>query len=108
MYRIRVNPLALKDLQEIKAYITKELCNPDAAAGVIKKIISRYEQLVEYPMMGTGLSTVLNVNTDYRYLVSGNYLIFYRVEGEHVSIYRILYGRRDYIRILIGDLPPEK
>jgi len=108
MHRIRVNPIALNDLREIKAYITEELCNPNAATGIVKKIISRYEQLGEYPMMGAELSAVLNVKTDYRYLVSGNYLIFYRVEGEYVSIYRILYGRRDYMRILFGDLPGDE
>lgn len=105
MHRTRVNPIALKDLQEITAYITAELCSPDAATGIVEKIISRYEQLAEYPMMGAELSAVLNVKTDYRYLVSGNYLIFYRVEGEYISIYRILNGRRDYMRILFGDLP---
>lgn len=108
MYRIRVNPLALQDLQEIKAYIAGELGNPDAAASIIKKIISRYEQLGEYPLMGAELAAVLNVKTDYRYLVSGNYLIFYRVKGEYVSIYRILHGRRDYMRILFGDLPEDE
>jgi plasmid stabilization system protein ParE len=40
---------------------------------------------------------------DYRYLVSGNYLIFYKIEDEYISVNRILYGRRDYLRILFGE-----
>ncbi|TBL73062.1 type II toxin-antitoxin system RelE/ParE family toxin [Paenibacillus thalictri] len=104
MRKIRINPLALQDLQEIKAYIAEELCNSEAAVSVIKMIISRYEQLTSFPFMGNKLSVVMNVKTDFRYIVSGNYLIFYRVEAEYVSVYRVLYGRRDYMRILFGDL----
>lgn len=105
MYKIRINPLALQDLQEIKSYIAEELCNRDAAVSVVQKIISRYEQLSEFPLMGTEMSVVLNLKTDYRYIVSGSYIIFYRVEVEYVSIYRIIYGRRDYIRTIFGELP---
>ncbi|MBD2868836.1 type II toxin-antitoxin system RelE/ParE family toxin [Paenibacillus arenilitoris] len=104
MYRIRVNPLAFQDLQEIKAYIAEELCHLEAAVSVVKMIISRYEQLREFPLLGKELSALINVKTDFRYLISGNYLIFYRVDVEYVSIYRILYGRRDYMRILFGEL----
>lgn len=107
MPKIRINPLALQDLQEIKSYIAEELCNRDAALNVVKRIIARYEQLEEFPLMGTELSVVLNLKTDFRYIVSGSYLIFYRLEVEYVSIYRILYGRRDYIRTLFGELPTD-
>ena len=50
--------------------------------------------------MGVGLSSRVNITTDYRYLISGKYIVFYKVEGEFISIFRILYSRRDYIRIL--------
>lgn len=105
MYKIRVNPVALTDLRGIEAYIIEELSSPDAAVMVVEKIILCYEQLEKYPMMGASLSAVLDIRTDYRYLVCGHYLIFYRMEGEYVSIYRILHGRRDYLQILFGDLP---
>ena len=36
----------------------------------------------------------------YRYLVVGNYLIFYVVVGNVVQIRRILYARRDYRHLL--------
>ena len=44
--------------------------------------------------MGTPLSSKVAVKTDYRYLVSGNYIVFYKADEKYVSIYRILYGRR--------------
>ena len=99
--------MALEDLKEIKAYITDELCNPEAAIKVIKDIIKAYEGLAQTPFMGKKLSAVIDVETDFRYCISGSYLIFYRVDSDYVSVYRILYGRRDYTRILFGDLPEE-
>lgn len=47
--------------------------------------------------MGPSLSTKVPFDTDYRFIVSGNYLVFYKADDEYVSIYRILYGRRDYL-----------
>ena len=34
-------------------------------------------------------------------------MVFYRVNGADVFIDRVLYGRRDYLRILLGDTPME-
>lgn len=88
---------------DIKNYITKELENPTAAINVVRKIIESYEKLKEFPMMGADLSVKVNIKKDFRYLVSGNYIVFYRVDDEYVSIYRILYAGRDYLRILFPN-----
>lgn len=105
MHKLRVNPLALQDLQEIKDYITHKLCNPDAALNVTKGIVKTYESLVQTPYIGKRLSAVIDIKTDFRYCISGSYLVFYRVDNDYVSVYRVLYGRRDYARILFGSLP---
>lgn len=100
MLKLRLNPLALQDLNEIKSYISIDLDNPIAAKRLIEKIIKRYELLAEQPFMGALLSNKIDFVTDYRYLVVENYIIFYKVDENFVSIYRILYGSRDYMRIL--------
>lgn len=103
MRKLRINPVTKKDLFEIKEYITKEFDNPNEAINVVSKIIEDYEKLKEYPYLGLKLSSKIDVETNYRYLISGNYLIFYKVDKEYVSIYRILYARRDYIKILFDE-----
>ena len=65
------------------------------------------EQLENFSEMGALLASIANVDSDYRFIVSGNYLIFYRVSGMDVYVDRILYGRRDYLRILFGDTHAE-
>ena len=39
MAKIRLSPLALSDLKEIKEYITDELCNPIAANRIVTEIL---------------------------------------------------------------------
>ena len=100
MAKIKLSPLAISDLQEIKSYISDDLSNPIAANRVINQIIDDYTLLETSPEMGVSLSAKINITTDYRYLVSGKYIVFYKTDTEYVYISRILYGARDYIRIL--------
>jgi toxin ParE1/3/4 len=103
MHKIRVNPLALKDLLDIKEYITSQLESPISAANIILKIVESYENLKDFPMLGGSLSSKMNIATDYRYLISGDYIIFYKADNVYISIYRIFYSKRDYLRILFED-----
>ena len=41
--------------------------------------------------------------TDYRFVLANNYSIFYRTEDDCVKVIRIMYSRRDFVRILFGD-----
>jgi plasmid stabilization system protein ParE len=50
----------------------------------------------------------MDIDTDYRFLVSGNFLAFYRIDENDVHIIRVLYGRRDYTAILFGEPPQDE
>ena len=102
MAEIKFSPEAMSDLQQTKAYITEELCNEQAANSTIAKILKNIRMLESFPNSGASLETIVNFSTNYRYLVCGNYTAFYRVENDTVFIVRVLYGRRDFMRILFG------
>lgn len=104
-FKIRINPAAIADVREIKAYIAED--NPGAAAMMGNTIYSKIEKLANFPEMGASLSTKINIKTDYRFLVCGVYLIFYKIEGEFVSVYRVLNGVRDYLSILFAEELPK-
>lgn len=103
MKKLRMTPIALKDLKEIKSYISEELLSEEAALRTIKQIIESYERLVEFPLMGKKLSSVIYADKEYRFIIAEKYIIFYKVEEEFISIYRILYGRRNYMEILFNN-----
>lgn len=104
MNNLHLSKEAQNDLAEIKAYITKELENPDAALATVNGITKKIRILKNQAYVGTPLSSVADTQSDYRFLVSGNYLVFYRAFEKDVYIDRVLYGRRDYMRILFDDV----
>ena len=110
MANIQYSPKALRDLEAIGDYISGQLQNPIAALNTVNTIQDKIDKLEDFPYAGAPLSSIyddIDVE-DYRFLVCLNYLAFYRVEGGNVHIDRIMYGRRDYITILFGELPPDE
>jgi len=103
MNKLSISPEARKDLEEIKSYITEKLENPIAAVNLISRIIQSLKKLKDIPGIGAPLSSKLPFDTDYRILVCGNYLAFYRYKDTTVYVDRILYGRRDYVKILFPE-----
>ncbi len=92
-----------QDLDAIWDYIVSELQNRSAAENVVNRILDDIDQLEHHALIGAPLSSVADVDGDYRFLVSGNYMIFYRVNGNDICVDRVLYGRRDYLRLLFAD-----
>ncbi len=108
MNNLHLSQEAQNDLAETKAYIEEELLNPSAALATVNKITKSLRILRTYAKAGTPLSSIADVESDYRFLVCGNYLSFYRTYGQELYVDRILYSRRDYMRVLFGDISPEE
>lgn len=101
--KLHYSPNALHDLDEIWDYIVMELCNPEAAVNLVNGIMDTIDKLEEFAEMGAPLSSVADVESDYRFLIYDKYLAFYRSEGTDIYIDRVLYGKRDYLRILFDN-----
>ena len=103
MNNLHLSEEAQNDLLEIKAYIEKELLNPSAALATVGRITKSLRILQNHAQAGAPLSSIADIESNYRFIVSGNYISFYRTYGSEVFVDRILYARRDYMRILFGD-----
>lgn len=108
MNNIHLSDEAQKDLIEIKAYIEEELSNPVAALATVSRITKSLRILRTYAHAGALLSSVVDIESDYRFIVSGNYISFYRAYETEIYVDRILYARRDYMRILFEDISVNK
>lgn len=108
MNKLHLSPEVKDDLAEIKAYIAEDLENSQAARSTVAKITKTIRRLQDHALIGTSLSAIADVETDYRFLVSGSYMVFYRVVGKNVYIDRVINGRRDYLRILFADTQEEQ
>lgn len=67
MMKFRINPLVVKDLKEIRAYIADD--NAEKAIETIEKIYSKFENIQLFPGMGAELSKCVSFRTDYKYAV---------------------------------------
>jgi len=59
--------------------------------------------LTVFPNIGIPVEKCVSFPTDYKFVFANNYSIFYRIEDEVIRIVRILYSRRDFVRILFGE-----
>lgn len=103
MNNLFLSPQAQSDLDDIRAYIAEELESPQAAQATVQKILKAIAALRAHASLGAPLSSIAPVESDYRFLLSGNYMVFYRALGVNVYVDRVLYGRRDYLRVLLGQ-----
>ena len=94
------SPLARRDLDEIRDYISNELCNPAAASETVNAILDEAEALEDFPLMGHAVEELPLMADEYRFLPVRNYLVFYRVTAEGVFVDRVLYKKRDYLPLL--------
>ena len=102
--KLHYSQKARRDLDAIWDFYLDEYQNMDAAVKIIDQITDDIDRLADFPELGPPLSSIADVESNYRFLVSSNYLSFYRVDGNDISIDRVLYGRRDYLSILLGDM----
>ena len=101
-YKVHISPEAVSDLDGIWDYIHAELYSPIAAFNTISHIMDSINDLEMFPEACPRLSSIVTIESDYRFLVSGNYLAFYRVSAPNVYVDRILYGKSDYLKTLFG------
>ena len=97
MMKLRINPLVVADLKEIRNYIAED--NAEKAAETIEKIYGKFENIQLFPGMGADLSKRVSFRTDYKYAVWNDYVIIYKVGEEYLEIYRVVNRYQDITRI---------
>ena len=103
MAHITVSKEARKDLIAIRQYIREELANPLAMQRITAEIKKGILSLKAFPERGCPLDALIFVHTAYRYLVCGNYYVFYLHNHDDVLIVRILHQRQNFMKALFID-----
>ncbi len=86
MHKIIYTKRAKVELENLYNYIYFNLANPIAAKRLKANIIKPISNLEYFPYMGKKIS-----NSNFRYLIFKNYLIFYSVNNQNVEIQRIIH-----------------
>ena len=90
---------ALQDEQEILRYLCE--VNPRAADALLDKLYEKYSLITQMPLVGTVHQHSYD-GDDFlvRWVMEGQYMIFYRVCASCVEILRVLHHARDIAALL--------
>ena len=97
MMKLIINPLVVKDIKEIRDYISED--NPDKALETIDNIYKTFENVQQFPSIGADLSKRVSFKTEYKYVVWENCIVLYKIGKEYVEIYRVVNRFQDITRI---------
>ena len=85
---------AREDLIDIWLHIAED--DPTAADRVLDRLDDAASHLADHPEMGAARD---DIRPGLRYLISGSYLLLYRITDAEVEIVRATHGRRDLISL---------
>ena len=88
MMKLRINPLVITDLKDIRDFIAED--NAKKAVQTVNEIYGKFENIQLFPGMGDDLSKRVDFRTEYKYVVWNDYVIIYKVGKEFVEIYRVV------------------
>ena len=97
-YEVRLLRAAEDDLTEIIVYIAADRLT--VAIKLTDKFNKKLALLANNPHLGSVPNEDSLVQLGYRYLIVGNYLIFYIIEAPIIYVHRIIHGARNYTKLL--------
>lgn len=100
-YEIVLTDIAKEELEEIYDYIFNNLYNELAANNLMNKMEQAIFSLEQNPYKCVEVH-IRQSNEVYRKLVVDNYIVLYDVDEEdkQVVVYRAIYGKRNYLKII--------
>ena len=101
-YVIRYSPSARKDIDRVWDEVFSASASLDVADRYVTDFLDAIAQKREFPESGIPLY--------YRGLFTGFYSVnfmaykaFYRVRGNYVEVVRVLFQKREYLKVLFGE-----
>lgn len=96
-YKVVFSPQSLLDIKEINNYISKNLSNPDSAKKITRRLFDDCDNLKINHSAGIKVSKYTKYPNDFKFVLSGNYSIFYYISQQNINIVRVLYSKCDFI-----------
>lgn len=97
-YKVLIFPTAKQDLTDIVEYLNS--LSPETALKYYDMLTEGIAGLSTFPFRCPRPKDLALAAKGYRYLLVGNYLVFYMVENRTVQIRRILYAKGNYQALL--------
>ena len=101
-YIVEYSPLAWQDLLRVRNEVFSACRDKETTDRYMDDLMDAVETMTAFPKTGSPLYYD-NLFTSYYRIAFKAYLIFYRLAGNRLLVERVLYGKTDYLRILISN-----
>ncbi len=105
MLGLEWRPRADLDRQSIALYLGMERGNPQAALHTIQEIDQAIDRARAFPESGRLFQAEGLEHRDYRSVLAGSHRVFYRHDGQTLTVCRIVHQRQDIDTYALVDLP---
>lgn len=95
---------AVKDLDAAVEYISNDLGSPMAAERCFESVLEKAQLFAGFPGASAILRTQSGIDTGYRYMTCGNWMLFFALDEPRVLAVRVLCGKSDYMKRLFGEV----
>ena len=99
-YHLHITSVAQRDISQAADYIEFVLKNPKAADDLLEETDQKINALLPFPQEHPIVEDKLLAAWGIRFTQIKNYLAFYVVEENQVTVIRFLYAKSDWISIL--------
>ena len=104
-YHLHITSVAQRDISQAADYIEFVLKNPKAADDLLEETDQKINALLPLPQEHPIVEDKLLAAWGIRFTQIKNYLAFYVVEENQVTVIRFLYAKSDWISILKVGFP---
>lgn len=104
-YHLYITSVAQRDISQAADYIEFVLKNPKAADDLLEETDQKINALLPFPQEHPIVEDKLLAAWGIRFTQIKNYLAFYVIEENQVTVIRFLYAKSDWISILKVGFP---
>ena len=101
MKKVEYSQIVRKKLKKLREYLTTEF-NSEISKKAVKKITDVARGLGDFEEEGVLVSSIYDVESDYRYIYVGHNYLFYRIEIDKIIIVEMFDEREDFMYKLFG------
>lgn len=88
-YKVKINPKAIRDLDNIYKYIASEKLAPENARGQVNRIKAAILGLADFPQSHQERHEGRYAQRGYRQLLVDHYMVIFRIDEEDKIVYVI-------------------
>ena len=99
-YKLEYTDDFKNDMSRTLAYISNTLGNPQAADRLLSEVETAILKRLQMPLAFEPVQSMRNRNVVFYRIYVGNYVVYYVVEDDTMTVTHLIYGARDIDRFL--------